>query len=67
MKVKETDTVAAIFVGHPLAETALKADRFLVMAHGTVDKIVRAKATRGAAQPFLSFSQPNLPPTVVRC
>jgi hypothetical protein len=32
-------------------ETALKADNFLVMAHGTVEEIARAKAILGTANP----------------
>lgn len=32
-------------------ETALKADSFLVMAHGTADEIARAKTILGAANP----------------
>jgi hypothetical protein len=33
-------------------ETALKADDFLVMAHGTTDEIARAKAILGKANPI---------------
>ena len=33
-------------------ETALKADSFLVMAHGTVEEVARAKAILGAANPL---------------
>ena len=34
-------------------ETALKADSFLVMAHGTAEEMVRAKAILGTANPSL--------------
>ena len=33
-------------------ETALKADRFLVMAHGTAEEVARAKAILGTANPL---------------
>lgn len=32
-------------------ETALKADSFLVMAHGTAEEVARAKTILGAANP----------------
>jgi hypothetical protein len=33
-------------------ETAIKADRFLVMAHGTADEMARAKTILGTSKPL---------------
>jgi hypothetical protein len=44
------DSVVAVFADHQGAEAAaVKADSFLVMAHGTAEEMARAKAILGTA------------------
>ncbi len=42
--METADSIIAVFADHPTAEEAVKADSFLVMAHGTAEEMGRAKA-----------------------